>query len=125
MTDSLIFLILAIFVTVVLYRSFKIAEESERFAVFVLGKFQAFKGPGLVIIAPDIQRAHRLRIGDIGTLTSSQFARFDETDIPVSNVGSLRHGEAVRIDGFDGVEPRLVASSVPAKTICPNCGHNF
>ena len=125
MTDSLFFVVLIVFVMVVLYNSIKIAGESERFAVFVLGRFQAFKGPGLVVVISGTQQAHRLKVGDIGILTSSEFARFGTIDIPVSDVGSLRQGQAVRIDGFDGVEPRLVASSVPAKTICPNCGHNF
>ena len=125
MIDSAFVLVLTIFVIVVLYRTIRIAGESERFAVFVLGRFQAFKGPGLVIVIPHTQQAHRLRVGDIGVLAGSEFARFGEADIPVSNVGSLQQGQAVRIDGFDGVEPRLVASSVPAKTICPNSGHTF
>jgi hypothetical protein len=125
MTDSFFVLILMIVVTVVLYKSIRIARESERFAVFVLGRFQAYKGPGLVMIVPNTQQVYRLRIGDIGVLTGSEFARFGEVDIPVRNVGSLKQGQAVRIDGFDGVEPRIVASAVPAKTICPNCGHNF
>ncbi|MGB5331692.1 MAG: hypothetical protein WBN05_04045, partial [Woeseiaceae bacterium] len=74
---------------------------------------------------PYTQQVHKLKVGDIGVLTSSEFARFGTVDIPISKVGSLRQGQAVRIDGFDGVEPRLVASTIPAKTICPNCGHNF
>ncbi len=125
MNDSAYVLVLTIFVIVVLYRTIRIAAEGERFAVFLLGRFQTFKGPGLVIVLPGPQQAHRLRVGDIGVLTSSEFARFGEVDIPVRNTGSLRQGQAVRIDGFDGVEPRLAASSVPAETICPNCGHQF
>ena len=123
--ESLIALTVTILVIVILLRSIRIAEESERFAVFVLGRFQAFKGPGLVQIVPYTQQAHRLRVGDIGVLTSSEFARFGEINIPVRNVEHLRQGQAVRIDGFDGVEPRLVASSVSATTICPSCGHSF
>lgn len=125
MTDLLFPLVLSIVVIVVLYNSIRIAGESERFAVFILGRFQAFKGPGLVLITPYTQQVHRLKVGDIGVLSSSEFARFGTVDIPVSNVESLRQGQAVRIDGFDGVDPILVESSVPAKTICPNCGHNF
>ena len=125
MTTSLVPLIFLIVVIVILYNSIRIAGESERFAVFVLGRFQAYKGPGLVLITPYTQKVHRLRVGDVGVLTSSEFARFGTVDIPVRNVETLRQGQAVRIDGFDGVEPRLVASSVPAKTMCPNCGHSF
>lgn len=125
MPESFFVLALSIFVIVGLYNSIRIAGESERFAVFTLGRFKAFKGPGLVVVIPSVERVHRLKIGDIGVLTSSEFARFSEVDIPVTDVGSLRQGQTIRIDGFDGGGPRVVASSVPAKSICPNCGHNF
>jgi len=125
MIDLFVYLALFVVVTVILMNAIKIANENERFAVFILGRFQAFKGPGLILITPYTQQVQRLKVGDIGVLTGPEFARFDTVDIPVSNVASLRQGQAVRIDGFDGVEPRLVASSVPGKTICPNCGHNF
>lgn len=125
MTDLVVALALTIIVIVVLVGSIKIAGESERFAIFYLGRFQAFKGPGLILIAPNIQQAHRLRVGDVGVLAGSEFARFGKVDIPVRDVGSMRQGQAVRIDAFDGVEPRLAASSVPAKSICPSCGYVF
>lgn len=118
-------LILTIVVIIVLASSLKIAGEGERFAVFILGRFQAFKGPGLILIAPFTQKVYRLRVGDIGLLKSSEFACFGDVDIPVSNADSLRQGQAVRIDGFDGVEPRIVASSTAPKSLCPNCGHKF
>lgn len=125
MSELFVYLVLMIIVTGFLVSTLKIAQESERFAVFVLGRFHSFKGPGLILITPYTQQVHRLKVGDVGVLTSPEFARFDTIDIPVSNVGSLRQGQAVRIEGFDGVEPRIVASSVPAPTICPSCGHKF
>jgi hypothetical protein len=125
MTEMLPIFILTLIVIVILAGSIKIAGESERFAVFMLGRFQVYRGPGLVLIAPYTQRAHRIRIGDIGLLKSAEFAQFGEIDIPIANVGSSKVGQAVRIDSFDGVEPRIVASSIPAKVICPNCGHQF
>lgn len=126
MSDPPVLMIVVLLVAIVFLASaLKIANESERFAVFLLGRFQFFKGPGLVILAPATQKAHRLRVGDVGTLTSAEFANFGGVDIPVTNTESLRQGQAVRIDGFDGVEPRIVASSVPAKTMCPSCGHQF
>lgn len=125
MPDMLPILLLTLIVVVILAISIKIAGESERFAVFMLGRFQAFKGPGLVLIAPYTQKVHRLRIGDIGRLTSPEFARFADIDVPIANTGTLKVGEPVRIDGFDGVEPRIVASATPPQAICPNCGHQF
>lgn len=125
MSELLPILILILIVIVILPSSIKIAGESERFAVFILGRFQAFKGPGLVLIAPYTQKVHRLRVGDIGLLKSSEFARFGEIDIPIADVGSLKVGQHVRIDSFDGVEPRIVASPIPPKVICPNCAHQF
>ena len=103
MTTSLVPLIFLIVVIVILYNSIRIAGESERFAVFAVGRFQAYKGPGLVLITPYTQKVHRLRVGDVGVLTSSEFARFGTVDIPVRNVETLRQGQAVRIDCFDGV----------------------
>jgi regulator of protease activity HflC (stomatin/prohibitin superfamily) len=47
MSNLLFVLVLAVVVLIVLTSSLKIAGESERFAVFILGRFQAFKGPGL------------------------------------------------------------------------------
>lgn len=125
MFEILPLLVLTLIATMILATSMKIAGESERFAVFILGRFQAFKGPGLVLIAPYTQKVHRLRVGDIGLLKSSEFAQFGTVDIPVADTGSLKVGQAVRIDSFDGVEPRIVASSIPPKVICPKCAHQF
>lgn len=125
MTEISVILILLVLVPVFSMYSFKIAHESERFAVFTMGRFDSFRGPGLILIAPFVQNVHRLKIGDVGVVSGLEFARFDTVEIPVRNVDSLRQGEAVRIEGFDGVEPRFVASSVPATTICPSCGHKF
>jgi hypothetical protein len=120
----LIYAIVLVGIVYVLYSSIAIAEEDERFAVFVIGRFVDYKGPGLVLkVGP--QRLVRLKVGDIGTLTSHEFAKFGEVDIPIRNAESLGAGDPVRIDGFDGTEPRLVRSSIRPKTRCPNCGHEF
>lgn len=125
MTELFVYLAIIVVLIPVLMNSIRIAEESERFAVFVMGRFQEFKGPGLILITPYAHRVCRLKVGDVGVLKSSEFATFRSVDIPVSNVDALRPGQAVKIEGFDGAVPRLVASSVPAKTMCPNCGHQF
>ena len=72
-----------------------------------------------------MSRLIRFKVGDIGTLTSHEFAKFSDVDIPVTNVDSFKVGNPVKIDGFDENRPRLVQSSVRPKTLCPNCGHEF
>ena len=123
-SSNAVFLIVMIVAIFVLYSSIAIAQENERFAVFMLGRFVHYKGPGLVLKS-GTQRLVRLKVGDIGTLTSREFARFGEDDIPITNVDTMDVGDPVRIDGFDGTEPRLVKSSLRPKTLCPNCGHEF
>jgi regulator of protease activity HflC (stomatin/prohibitin superfamily) len=51
-----------ILIAVLLYNSVKILMEYERGVVFFLGKFQAVKGPGLVIVFPLIQRLVRVNL---------------------------------------------------------------
>lgn len=125
MPDFLFVLVTALVVIVVMASALKIADEGERFAVFMLGRFQHFRGPGLVFVAPTIHKVHRIRAGDTGTLVSSEFVNLGGVDVPISNTGSIRPGQAVRVDGFDGVEPRIVVSSEPAGNQCPKCGHQF
>jgi regulator of protease activity HflC (stomatin/prohibitin superfamily) len=89
MSDFPIFyLILLLVVVIVLYQSIAIAAENERFAMFFLGRFQAFKGPGL-ILKTNLQKAVRLAVGDIGEVTSSEFVRFGGVDIPVARQARL------------------------------------
>lgn len=125
MTSLATTLLLTIFVTIFLSKSIKIAGESERFAVFVLGRFQDFKGPGLILIIPITQMAHRLKVGDVGVVSGSGFVTFSGVDIPMANLRSFRQGQSVRINGFDNSRPELIASAIPAKNICPSCGHKY
>jgi regulator of protease activity HflC (stomatin/prohibitin superfamily) len=48
--------IIAAFVIVVLYNTIKILQEYERGVIFLLGRFQKVKGPGLIILIPGIQK---------------------------------------------------------------------
>ena len=110
---------------VILYQSIKIAKENERFAVFVLGRFLDFKGPGLILVAPYTHRVIRLKVGDVGRVKGPGFVTFGEEDVPVGGLSSFRVGQSVRIDRFDESGPVLSASSVAPTSICPNCGHQF
>ncbi|MGB5255895.1 MAG: SPFH domain-containing protein, partial [Woeseiaceae bacterium] len=48
--------IIAAFVIVILYNTIKILQEYERGVIFLLGRFQKVKGPGLIILIPGIQK---------------------------------------------------------------------
>ncbi len=48
--------IIAAFVIVILYNTIKILQEYERGVIFLLGRFQTVKGPGLIILIPGIQK---------------------------------------------------------------------
>jgi len=41
---------------VILYNTIKILKEYERGVIFLLGRFQKVKGPGLIILFPGIQK---------------------------------------------------------------------
>lgn len=110
MNEMWILMFIILIVIVLVSTSLKIANEDERFAVFTLGRFAAFRGPGLIITPFAISKVCRLKVGDEGVLASSEFARFGEFTIPVTNTDSLAVGQAVRIDGFEDTEPRLAAS---------------
>jgi len=48
--------IIAAAVVVLLYNTIKILKEYERGVIFLLGRFQSVKGPGLIILIPGIQK---------------------------------------------------------------------
>lgn len=48
--------IAAAFAIVILYNTIKILQEYERGVIFLLGRFQKVKGPGLIILIPGIQK---------------------------------------------------------------------
>jgi regulator of protease activity HflC (stomatin/prohibitin superfamily) len=48
--------IAAAFAIVILYNTIKILKEYERGVIFLLGRFQKVKGPGLIILIPGIQK---------------------------------------------------------------------
>src|SRR5437879_12746111 len=49
-----------VIVVILIASSIKILREYERAVVFLLGRFQAVKGPGLIIIIPVIQQMVRV-----------------------------------------------------------------
>ncbi|MDH3304482.1 MAG: slipin family protein [Gammaproteobacteria bacterium] len=51
-----LFAIIGAAIIVVLYNTIKILKEYERGVIFLLGRFQRVKGPGLIILIPGIQK---------------------------------------------------------------------
>ena len=51
-----LFAIIGAAIIVVLYNTIKILKEYERGVIFLLGRFQKVKGPGLIILIPGIQK---------------------------------------------------------------------
>ncbi|MEQ8691246.1 MAG: slipin family protein [Pseudomonadales bacterium] len=62
---DIVFPIIAVTVLILLFSMFRILREYERGVVFMLGRFQKVKGPGLIIIIPGIQQMVRV---DLRTL---------------------------------------------------------
>ena len=117
-------MIVGVLVIAVVASSIRIANESERFAVFVLGRFLSFKGPGLVFKTKAMKLV-RLKVGDIGEVTSPEFVRFGEADIPISQAREFRIGDSVRIISFSEESPFLARSDKAPLHRCPKCGHEF
>ena len=116
-----LFLVLIFFLS----RSIHIAQEGERFAKFLLGRFVGYFGPGLVFSSSSLFKLCRLRVGLVGRLVSPDLAEFEGLQIPVKNVDGIRIGSPVRIEGFSEDGPMLVPSESQPKTVCPNCHHQF
>lgn len=51
---------LVILLIIVLFSAFRILREYERGVIFLLGRFQSVKGPGLIIVVPGIQKMVRV-----------------------------------------------------------------
>ncbi len=121
---DIVVLALVLIAAVVVYSSIAIAQENERFAVFMMGRFIRFAGPGLVL-SSFMTRLVRLKVGDIGSVSSPEFVKFGDVEVPISGIESFAVGDSVRIDGFTGTGPRLVRSALRPKIRCPECGHEF
>jgi hypothetical protein len=106
-TTLIIFVFLLLYVVLMVQKSVHIAGETERFAVITLGRFNGYRGPGLILILPFVTQAFRLKIGDTGTLISPEFASFAKVEIPVTGLSSINVGTTIEITGFDDDGPRF------------------
>lgn len=65
METAIFFAVLGVAIVALLVSAFRILREYERGVVFLLGRFQRVKGPGLIIIVPVIQQMVRVDLRTI------------------------------------------------------------
>jgi hypothetical protein len=111
-TTLIIVVFLLLYVVFMLQKSIHVAAETERFAVFTLGRFTGYRGPGLIMIWPFVTQPFRLKIGDTGTLISPEFASFGKVEVPVTGLSSIGVGSTLQITGFDDDGPQVSAAVI-------------
>lgn len=115
-------LILIAILVVYLAMAFRIANESERFAVFALGRFVSLKGPGLVLRLPGSgYDFHRVALGAEGEVQSSELVMIGSHAVPFASKKSVRLGTRVRVSGFDSA--RVEVEPLQQVFVCEKCGH--
>jgi regulator of protease activity HflC (stomatin/prohibitin superfamily) len=116
LTNMLVWVItLVIFLSVFLPQMFKIMREYERAVVFRLGKFQATKGPGLIILIPFIDKVERvdLRVLTINVERQEVITK-DNVTVNVDAITFFRVVDAER--AVIQVERYIAATSMLAQT---------
>ncbi|MFO7798547.1 slipin family protein [Rhodohalobacter sp.] len=115
-TNMLVWIItIVIFLSVFLPQMFKIMREYERGVVFRLGKFQATKGPGLIVLIPFIDKIERV---DLRVLTinvdKQEVITKDNVTVNVDAITFFRVVDAER--AVIQVERYIAATSMIAQT---------
>lgn len=112
---------------VVIAWGIRIVSENERIAVYALGRFGGFKGPGLLWRLPgQASEWVRLRVGERGEMIGPDTARFGRHDLPVTSESDVRLGSFIRIVGFDEQSVRVEPDTDQTRIHrCPKCGHEF
>ena len=117
--------LVTLILTVALANSFKIIPENQRFAIFILGRFKDYAGPGLIFWQPFVFTGVKITVGPVGTKLNDEFVRFGGVDLPAEGIQHIRDGDPVRISRFDGPRPVFEQSHERPQQLCPNCGHHF
>jgi len=105
----------------------KLAQDQERFCIFILGKYKGLKGPGIFYkFSGGEVKWVRLRLGDKGHLLSKNIARFQNNDIPIISHSKIEIGSNIQITGFENDKIIINQSLDQGKTIkCEKCGHKM
>jgi regulator of protease activity HflC (stomatin/prohibitin superfamily) len=121
--NALNFVFLIIFVLFI--AGIKILRDQERVAVILLGRFQKFKGPGLMVKWPSTEiKWIKVSVGDRGEVLTPEWVRIQNRDMPFKPDNSIKVGNFVRIMGF--TEDKLIVAyddNQQRSMICENCGH--
>lgn len=125
MFPVILFLIIVI---ILISSSVKICGEAERLAVYRLGRMMPLRGPGLVLIIPNIERSTRVRIGERAEIIDNMSAKFKDISIPISSAESCSAGTMVQIIGFEGPVSQgkakvLRDTDSRREFACEKCGH--
>jgi len=114
----ILFAILAVYLAMAL----RIANEHERFAVFALGRFVGFKGPGLVLRFPgSAYDFHRVALGAEGEVQSNELVLIANRTVPFTAKKPVRSGSKVRVCGFN--DARVEIEPLQQVVVCEQCGH--
>ena len=108
----------------VLVTGIKIASEDERFAVFRLGRFLGFKGPGILYKFGYIEKWVRIKPGDCGELMDTSLANINSINVPVQVDGKVAIGKPIRVTRFRGEQLLVTANLVENRSVvCQKCGY--
>ena len=118
--------VICVFVIIAMIRCMRIAVETQRFVVFRLGQFLGLRGPGLFFLAPSVDKAYSLSVGQKGELMIESTARFDGVDVPVIRDLNAAIGCVVQITGFDQDKVVIARSADQSRFVyCEKCGHQM
>src|SRR6056297_1608936 len=80
-------LVLAALVAGLLFSAFNILREYERGVIFLLGRFQKVKGPGLIIVIPGLQQLVRISLRtQVWDIPSQDLITRDNVSVKVNAV---------------------------------------
>ena len=124
-TTNLVIGVALVLVVWFLANKMRILGTHERFAVFRMGEFERFIGPGLLFrYGGHATEWVRIGAGDRGLLVHGGLAKFGDRHIPSTLQGDGRPGAAVRVVEFttDAAVVALDADQTPSY-VCEKCGH--
>jgi regulator of protease activity HflC (stomatin/prohibitin superfamily) len=112
---SFVFAVLLLFVIGIVFASLRILREYERGVVFLLGRFERVKGPGLVLVIPGVQQLVRvdLRVVTMDVPPQDVISR-DNVSVKVNAVVYFRVVDPQK--AIIQVEKFLIATSQLAQT---------